>query len=260
MWLTAPSGIIHDADFFETVAKQVNIYRFDVDRLDETSIHLNNGPNFKVDAILLGTGFKNRPTLLSDKQIVELGLPHDQSLDSPESEEEWSKYEAEAKRELLTSFPVLACPPELPENLGDISTETTPFRLYRNIAPIGDTSIAFIGFAGIGSMWYASELESIWATAYLDGHIKLPSEQEMRKEVARVNAYMKLRCPTYGRMGNYYVFDTFGYFDGLMEEIGLSSYRKSWWNETFHPLLTKDFSGLKDEYLKRYGSKGESDE
>jgi hypothetical protein len=64
---------------------------------------------------------------------------------------------------------------------------------------------------------------------------------------------VRLRNPTYGLLGNWYVFDYFQYVDRLMAEVGLASYRKSWWKEQFQPLLTEDLKGLKDEYLRKYG-------
>lgn len=72
-----------------------------------------------------------------------------------------------------------------------------------NMFPINDSSIVFVGFTVINNMWYASEVQSVYANALLDGRVELPDQAKMRQDVAYVNAYMRLRIPTYGQEGNY---------------------------------------------------------
>jgi hypothetical protein len=234
------------------------VYREDIHHLEKGKIVFTNGQSVEADAILCGTGFKDSIPFLTTEQCIELGLPHPQAEEPPELQKEWSERDAVAEKAVRERFYRVTSPPTPPPNdkFGDISPSHTPFRLYNCIAPIDPSfnrSIAFVGFSTLTNMFTNSELSAIWATAYLDGNLNLPSEEEMKNDVAYTTTYMRLRNPTYGRVGNFYNFDYFPYVDRLMGEVGLSSYRKSWWREQFQPLLTQDLKGLKDEYIEKYG-------
>jgi hypothetical protein len=241
---------MNHADWFELVAKNVDIYREDIEHLDETSVHLADGRSIQADLILLATGFLRSPNPFTDAQAIDLGLPHDRKLDLPTEAAEWDKLEDAATAALIKSYPVLAEHPT-PPGLGDVLEHHTPLRLYNNMVPIMDASIVFVGFAVINNMWYCSEVQSVYATAILDGRVSLPDEEAMKKDIAYVNAYMRLRIPTYGREGNYWVFDMYPYFERLLDGIGLRSWRRSWWGEAFLPLMPENLSGLKNEYLAK---------
>jgi len=98
--------------------------------------------------------------------------------------------------------------------------------------------------------------EGIWATAFLDGVVKLPDTEAMKKEIAYNNAYMRLRVPTYGRSGNFYLFDSFAHFEKLLDQdLGLTSWHpKSWWAYWTHTYVPANLKGLKEEYLEKYGN------
>jgi hypothetical protein len=66
---------------------------------------------------------------------------------------------------------------------------------------------------------------------------------------------MGLRIPTYGRLGNYYLYDKFAHNERLLsKDLGLKSwYPKSSWAYWTHPSFPSDLTGLKDEYLEKYG-------
>lgn len=253
MWLTTPAGFMHHEDFLDTIAQNVDIYRLDIEKLSEKTVHFTNGETIEADGLLYGTGFREEIPIFTKEQCAELGLPHSSTDASPEWAAEWGRLEEEAKEDLVKRFPVLASPPPVPENYGDTAS-AQPFRLYRNIAPLNDSSIAFVGFATVTNMFYGSELGAIWATAFLDGRLKLPDAASMKKEIAFTVAYMKLRCPTYGKIGNFYVFDFFAWSDGLLAQLGFTSHRKGWWRDLVTPTLIADLKGCKDEYLEKYPS------
>ena len=98
--------------------------------------------------------------------------------------------------------------------------------------------------------------EGVWATAFLDGVIKLPDIEAMKKEIAYNNAYMRLRVPTYGRSGNFYIFDSFAHSDKLLDQdLGLTGWRrKGWWAYWTYPWVPANLKGLKEEYLEKYGN------
>jgi hypothetical protein len=186
-------------------------------------------------------------------------LPHPISTESPGEQKAWAEREAAATKLITDRFFRLTPPPSPPpaEKYGDISPTETPFRLFSGIGPTSpllNHSIAFVGFSTITNMFASSELGAIWATAYLDGKLDLPSEEEMKQDVAYVTTYMRMRTPTYGRVGNWYIFDYHQLIDRWMGEVGLGSYKKTgWWEKWMTPLFTEDLKGLKDEYIEKYG-------
>ena len=58
----------------------------------------------------------------------------------------------------------------------------TPHRLYNGTAPLHDDSIVFIGHVLVGNYSPATEAQAIWATAYLDKQLRLPSVAEREQE------------------------------------------------------------------------------
>lgn len=256
--LQSPTGIRHHEDFWDVIAQNVDVYRRDIDHLEKGKIVFTDDTSLETDAILCGTGFKDSIPIFTEEQCVEYGLPHAPSAEPAEMQKEWTKLNEEAEKAVTKRFyqiiPPLQTPPSV--KLGDISSNESPFRLYNCIAPPSLTashSLAFVGFATLTNMFASSELSAIWATAYLDGHLSLPSEEEMKKDIAYAMTYMRMRCPTYGRAGNYYICDYHQFIDRIMEQVGLKGYRKGWWKEQTEPLVTEDFAGLKKEYIEKYG-------
>ena len=142
-----------------------------------------------------------------------------------------------------------------PKHFGDINLNTTPYRLHRCVSPLNrDPTIAFVGVAIHTNMFESSEVLAVWATAYLDGSVKLPDEETMKKNIAYTNAYMRLRIPTYGRMANFYLYDKFPHYEQMLDQdLGLKSWHhQGWWAYYMHPTLPADFKGIIDEYLQKY--------
>lgn len=257
-FLATSAGMIQYDDFWDTVAKSVNVYRKDIDHLEYHKILFTDGTELEAEGLMYGTGYLETFPFLTEEDSHRLGLPHNPNLESPEEREEWTRLEREAERQVLANYPILAHPhPDLPKHFGDIDMKSTPYRLHNVIGPMTDRSIAFVGFATHPNMFEAAEIEGIWATAFLDGVVKLPDLQTMKEETAFRNAYMRVRIPTYGRYGNFYIFDTFPYNERLLEkDLGLKSWHhKTLWEEWTTPFLPKDYKGLKDEYLEKYGRK-----
>ena len=152
-----------------------------------------------------------------------------------------------ADAEVLAQFPRLASPPRFFER----GMVKTPYRLYQNMAPLDDDSIVFLGQMRVANSFRVSECQALWATAYLDGNIALPSYDEMQADIAYVNAFCKRRYPANGGAGNYFHYDVISYTDNLLAELGLSSHRKKgWWKNFVGPCFASDLRGCIDEYKK----------
>lgn len=259
MALESPTGIQHHDDFWDVIAKNVDVYRKDIAHLKKGKIVFTDNVSIEADAILCGTGFKDTVPFFTEKQRVHFGLPHAISAEAVEMQREWKRLNIEAERKVTRRFYSITSRPAIPpvDRLGDVSLTETPFRLYSGIAPLtasGAHNLAFVGFATLTNMFASSEVSAIWATAYLDGNIKLPNEEQMKQDIAYVTTYMRMRCPTYGRAGNYYIFDYHQFIDRLMDQVGLQNYSKGLWRDWTEPLVMADFQALKDEYVEKHGS------
>lgn len=57
----------------------------------------------------------------------------------------------------------------------------TLYRLYKNFAPLSDSidrSIVVVGHVDVGIYFSTAECQAMWATAYLDNKLKVPSLEE----------------------------------------------------------------------------------
>jgi hypothetical protein len=250
--------MVHFADFWDTIAKNVDVVRADVERLEYHKIVLSDGSVIEADALMLGTGYEEHVPFFSDQDCIALGLPHKISAESSTETAEWNQLEAEAEKSIFEKYPILKGGVGTPENYGDIDTKSAGFRLYHGVGPLnGDPTIAFVGFPVHPNMFESAEVTALWGVAYLDGSVKLPDAEARKKDVAFTTAYLRLRVPTYGRLGNYYLYDKFAHFEQLLDQdLGLTSWHpKSWWARWFHAPTPSNYKTLKDEYLEKYGSR-----
>ena len=132
--------------------------------------------------------------------------------------------------------------------------QTTPYRLYNGIAPIRDDSIALLNHIVVGNKFRAAEVQAIWAAAYLDKQLALPSLQQREADIALTTAWSRRRYLSNGEWGNCMTFETIGYTDKLLQELGFSSHRRGWLSNFFTPCTARDLGGIRGEYMAKYGS------
>jgi len=92
---------------------------------------------------------------------MELGLPYP-TADPPSSEQKlWTDLEPAADKKVLTAFPQLASPPVLYQR----PVTHTPYRLYKQIAPLHDAekahSIVLIGHICVANYFRAVESQAL---------------------------------------------------------------------------------------------------
>ena len=119
--------------------------------------------------------------------------------------------------------------------------------MYNGIAPLNDDSIVFIGYSLVTNYFQGVECQAIWATAFLDGQLTLPSREDKQAEIAKMVVYDKRRYLSSGELGNNLGFESNFYLDKLLQEAGLSSHLKGWFKNYFVPRTAQDLAGLKDE-------------
>lgn len=209
------------------------------------------GPEIATDVLLCGTGWnKTSFDFFEPEEAVRLGLPHPLKYEQAGESIKWAQLEAKADEEIVAKFPILAEPPEHLHK----DPRTTPYRLYKSIAPLHDNSIAFIGFAIVANYFRGVECQAIWATAFLDGKVCLPTQESREAEIARTTAWCKRRYLSNGQLGNFFPFESNLYLDQLLRDVGLSTHLKGWFNYYFTPSKAKDLAGLKDEYIAKHGA------
>ena len=250
-WNSGPIGMIQHDDFWDLVSQKVNIYRGDLSGTTANAIILDDGRQVPTDVLLCGTGWNANYPFFSSKQVFELGLPHDPCEDSKETRRSWNDLMESADQQILKQYPILARPPPERKPIG--GTSLTPARLYHGIAPLTDTSIIFLGRARMSNNFRGAEAQAIWATAYWDGHVTIPTFEQAQREVAYMNAFSRRRYPSRGVDGINFHADLIWYTDTLSCEAGLTSHRKGWWEDPDEPCLASDFRDCKDEYIAKYG-------
>lgn len=142
-WRTGSLGILQRDDFWDVIAKRVQVYRSDVERLVEDAVILEDGSEVKSDVLLCGTGWKQNHPCFSTEEAARIGLPIDLNKIELIAEERshWSKLEEEADRKVLERWPNLVNVPKFKMR----PIRTTSYKLYNITIPTTDQSIAFLG-------------------------------------------------------------------------------------------------------------------
>ncbi|KAI4267812.1 MAG: hypothetical protein L6R38_008080 [Xanthoria sp. 2 TBL-2021] len=249
-WQNAAGGILNQPDFWENIAKNVSIFHDDIVELDDHIVRLKGGEDIATDVILCGTGWNpNDFSFFDTDLLVRLGLPHSlKDVPSSKEAERWAQLEKQADEKVLKQFPLLANPPHHFHE----PIRTTAYRLYNGIAPLNDDSIAFVGYTLYSNHFRGAECQAVWAIAYLDKQLNLPSIEDQQLEVARQVAWCRRRYLSHGVGGNFVPFESEAYTDKILGEIGLSSHRKGFLRDLFMPTGPRDLVGLKDEYLDKF--------
>jgi dimethylaniline monooxygenase (N-oxide forming) len=228
----------------------VHVHRAGIKALTATEIYLDDDEttHFRCDALLCGTGWKRGLDMFDDSLRRELGLPYSKSLETQEDAAHWEKLVGEADSEVLKRFIMLRNPPEHHH----VYEHRTPYRLYHVMAPLRDDSILFMNHVVAGAKMFAAEAQAIWAVAYWEKTITLPSLEDREKDVARWIAWNKRRYLSNGELGHFAAFDSVPYVDRLFDEMGLTAHRsKGFFGNMFGPIRPADTGKVWAEYLAK---------
>ena len=253
-WNKSPPALVQHADFFSVLAETTTVHRASITSMSGHTIGLSDGQTVPCDAVLLGTGWKDSHYApFNEEQRLELGLPHSAETESPGSSAMWSWQHEDADSRLRKKWPSVTNPPPYKRAV----VTTTPYRLYKLIAPLNDPdrSIVFLGLASVANHFRTAEAQAIWATGYLDRRLHMPSLENRRREIAQVNVWCRRRYLNRGMLGNCLWYDWVGYCDAMLDEAGvLSAMRgsRSAWNWWTRPNLARDLFVAKQAYLERH--------
>jgi len=123
------------------------------------------------------------------------------------------------------------------------------------IASPTNNTIAFLGHISVGNNFRAAECQALWAVAYFDGNLTLPSNAAMEHEISRTVSWCRRRYPYRGGSGVYLYFDLLTYTDDLLAHIGLTSHRKTRFKDLFAPCFASDLQNLQKEYRDKFAGK-----
>ena len=249
IWQNQGAGLINRPHFWDTIARNVQVYHEDIQELSKGLVRLKTGENIHCDAILCGTGWIPSLGFFDKDLLTELGIPQPIETYPPDKAKMWEALEKDADQEVLHRFPILANPPEHYRT----PVTDTPYRLYHGIAPLCDDSIAFVGHVLVANYFRLAEVQAIWATAYLDGKVRLPPLEQRRKVVALFVAWCRRRYLSNGDRGHWMGADQTGYTDTLFHELGLSSHRRFWLWDAFVPSSKRDLHRVRAEYIDKFG-------
>jgi hypothetical protein len=241
--------VANKADFFDTIAKHVHVYRQDVSCISESGLELANGTKIAADAIIYATGWKPNLSYIDKQLATKLGLPMSEGEQDEKTLNHWHMLEQKADATIAAKFPVLSRVPShrQPES------KLTPLRLYKSVVPISDHSIAFLGKAVIAHACPAAEVQALWAVAALDSKVTFPSIEEMEREVAETTAWSRRRYLTRGYSAMWFPWDLIPYTDMLLKQLGLNSHRgSSWWSDMTTPSYSSKLRGLIGEYRRKF--------
>lgn len=281
------SVLNYPTDIYEFVRNgQVKVIRKDIECLDrQGSIVFEDGSFICTDALICSKGWKSTPTIDFQPKTLhaDLGIP---SADLSKTQIEiWNDLNARADIEIFDRFPKLQAGPAIDQELlvvkqddfktpesGKLGTICSPWRLWRGIAPpsLPTRDLVFLGNIMLLQSAVRSEISSLWAYAYMYDKLSQPllsisedavplylnSKKAEREEIlydtALFNRFAKWRTPAgYGAMFPDVVFDGIPYFDLLLQDLGLDSWRKGWGRlgEVFGGSYGQaDYRGLLDEW------------
>ena len=243
-------------------------------RLTKDGITLENNQVDQVDAIVYATGWRpSYETFFDVDQAADLGLSVLTRNTLPEAKSKYQDGDNVAETEILQEFPALRDPPRNVSSMAN--SRFTPFRLYRYMVPTNPTKypgIVFLGHLAVGNNFRASEVQAMWAMAYLEKFpnplstakasppkirstpLSLPDQPKMEDEVARQVAWNRVRYLSKGQQGVWLYYDLVSYTDRLLEDLGLSSSyraRHSRWANLWKAYVAEDLRGLLDELIRR---------
>ncbi|OAG06210.1 flavin-binding monooxygenase-like protein-like protein [Paraphaeosphaeria sporulosa] len=247
-WQNGPGGLIHHDDFWETISSCVHIQRDQVRSLDRNLVQLEGGAELACDAIICGTGWIPSLRFFDNEQLLQLGLPMPLEDEPSEVADRWESLLQDGDRHICSRFPLLANPPKHSHR----GVSTTTYRLYHGMAPINDDSILFMNHLNTGNKMLAAEVQAMWAVAYFDKQITLPSREDMERSVATWVAFSRRRYLSNGGLGNAINFETITYADALLDDMGLAAHKKSWWQQWFEPFRPSDLGKAWAEYLQKH--------
>ena len=251
-WGDDSSGVNQRPDFWNTMSSDnVQVFRENILELNNDKIIMSEETTVSPDVIVYGTGWQPSYHEFLDEDLArDLGLSATLSRQEDKStnleDVRWSNLEQIADTEICRRFPRLQHPPPHYTR----TPGQSPFRLYKYMVPTNPSmrGIVFLGHIVIGNNFRAAECQALWAVSCLDGQLRLPSREDMEREIATGVAWCRRRYLSKGSLGHWLYFDLVPYTDALVEQLGLKSHRrKGRSKDLLSPCVAEDLKDLLSE-------------
>ncbi|KAH6643364.1 flavin-binding monooxygenase-like family protein [Truncatella angustata] len=243
-WCESSLGLITMDDFWTTLKKaDINIVRDKVDVADSTGVTLRSGKRVNADYVIYATGWGDHFSFFSPELKEELGIPpYGAPVPSKEAKrsqavstkvDPWYFHDKAADQTLAKKIPLLAAGPKDLDGWKRPGRKMTVrrWRLYNRTPTI-------------------SEVQSLWAVAYLLGEVTLPAEEDMIQEIAEWNAWTRRRYGSVGERYPYALFDWIQYLDRLLRDLDVKTQRNGGKiADFFTPYGPHSYNGVVDEYM-----------
>ena len=282
MWYGSSSAILnYPTNIYDFVRSgQVRVLRKDIDCLENgNEIRLSDGSTVQTDALICSTGWKHAPSIdfRPPSLHADLGIPSTQY--TQRQTERWVYLDARADGEVMQRLPLLRGGPKKPgvqrvtAEQASLPKQHSPWRLWRGIAPpsLLSPSIFFLGMFTCPQTVLRAEISSLWAYAYMYGKLDKPLKsvslparpindlEDRLYDTALFQRYGKWRTPYgFGDRHADTVFEGLPYFDMLLGDLGLRTWRKGWgaFGEIFGGgYRQSDYRGLLQEWKKKEKAK-----
>jgi dimethylaniline monooxygenase (N-oxide forming) len=260
--------------------EMIHVARTGIASMKGQSLQLSNQSQLEVDAVVFATGWESPISkIFTHAQRAELGLPVPWEVLSENEAKFWKELDASEDRKVLDLYPIFDNPPYkyIERDVGE-----TPSRLFRSLIPPtmpkDRGNIVFLGRLANVQQTSLAEINALWSVAYLEGLLPIENlvkdEDAMKKEVARVNAFMKRRYPGRRNLPTA-VLEVRDWMDVLLRDLGLRTDRnrlawersadrgfgwwglKGWLREWFKPYEPVVYQGIIGEFLERINQQSE---
>lgn len=195
----------------------MRVLREDPQSISGGALHFASGASVSSDYIVACTGWGDHFGMFDASLKAEVGLPavaDPRGADAAKlvtKDSYWDANDIDASKSVDAKLPMLSRTPALKNPETNLVRQCT-WRLYRRSIPLklalrNDRSLAIMGQIHTVQTPLVSEMQSFWTILYLLGEIDLPSEAEMRREIAEWNAWTRKRYLSQGQKFPYSLYD-----------------------------------------------------
>ena len=241
------------------------IHRNTIARLSRRKIHFSDDSNLDIQAVIYCTGWRWTPAIqFIGIAGLQAGIPT--KIDTYHDIRSWESQRQRIDARILKLFPYLHSAPSSSQTTLAFGAEEdgklyTAWCLHRAIAPrtqayeTATKNLAFLGNFSTIPTAALSEIQALWAIAFLHDSLTLPREiDSIENEALEWTRWSQLRYP-FSHCSRYLdtTFDVIPYFDVLLSDMHLNTRRKSsWWKELTEPYSVADYRDVVLEFKKRH--------
>lgn len=230
----------------------IQVHRATIISMLQSEITLSNGEVFPSDAAIFTTRYQSQPTLFTPADGLALGVNFSLTEETLENANYLADMGSKAEKDVLKKHPILRSPP--PYHKKEVTH--MPYRLYRNIVPSSlaaqkDRSLVFLGcLADVQTTLY-TEVAALWAVAWLDGLLDLPTSKEaMDHNIAMMSAWSRHRYLSRDRVRQ--IASSEIYTNLLMRDMSLDVCRSgNFFKERFAQSRPQRYKGIVQEFLAK---------